>query len=335
MSAPLVRTAVALLLGGLLWSPGQVRAADEGQEAYEWLMKIGRAARTLDYSGAFVYQHGTQLEAVHILHKGRGVGAPRERLVSLNGTPREVIRNEREVICLLPDMNSAVVEYRKARGKHFPLLMPERLPDLGDLYAIRLDGRGRVAGRETQIVLIMPRDEYRYGYRLWADRDTGLLLKAELIDRRGRLLEQFMFTHLAIGESIPDAAFLPPTSGESGMRWYREEAIRPSPPPEGEQREPAWFAERLPEGFRLSMFLTRRGPVHRQPIEHLVYSDGLAAVSVFIEKREGDKPFMHGTRRLGAVHAFGRELGDYHLTAVGEVPAATVVMIGSSMRRRE
>ncbi len=337
MSRPFARTAAALVLSGLLLPCALVRAAAAGEasEGLEWLMKISRAARSLDYSGIFVYRHGTQLEAVRILHRGSSGGAPRERLVSLNGAPREVIRTEREVICLLPDMNSAVVEYRKARGKHFPLLLPERLPDLRDLYTIQLGGQGRVAGRQAQLVLISPRDEYRYGYRLWADRETGLLLKADLIDHRGRILEQFMFTHLTLGEPIPDSAFMSPADGAGGMRWYREEAVPAPPKAEGKEGEPAWVAERLPPGFRLSLFLTRRGPVHRQPIDHLVYTDGLATVSVFIEKREQGKPFMRGPRHLGAVHAFGRELDGYHVTAVGEVPAATVVMIGSSIKPRE
>lgn len=327
MSVPAARAALVLLAGGGLLLAGLAAADDDHAAAHAWLMKMSRAARTLDYTGAFVYQHGTQLEAMHIVHQGRG-GAARERLVSLNGAPREVIRNEREVICLLPDMKSAVVEYRKTGGERFPGLLPERLPDLDEHYAIGLGGSGRVAGREAQIVLIYPRDDYRYGYQLWADRDTGLLLKADLLDRKGRILEQFMFTHLVIGEPIPDSAFVPQIPDQQGLRWYREES-GPPPPQTG---EPGWTAERLPAGFRLSTFMMRREPMRHKPVEHLVYSDGLAAVSVFIEKREeDDKPFVLGASRMGAVHAFGRRIGAHQVTAVGEVPAATVTMIGSSM----
>lgn len=326
---PVVRAAVMCLVGSSILASG-LAAADDHTTAHDWLMKISQAARSLDYTGAFVYQHGTQLEAMRIVHKGRG-GAARERLVSLNGAPREIIRNEREVICLLPDVKSAVVEFRKSGGKRFPVLLPERLSDLDAYYAIRLGGSGRVAGREAQIVLISPRDDYRYGYQLWADRETGLLLKADLLDRKGRILEQFMFTHLTIGEPIPDSAFVPQIADPEGLRWYREEDERLEP----QADEPGWTAMRLPGGFRLSTFMKRREPMRRKPIEHLVYSDGLAAVSVFIEKREEDKPFMLGASRMGAVHAFGRDVAGHQVTAVGEVPAATVVMIGSSMTPRE
>ncbi len=329
MSVAAARIVATLLVGGgLLLLLASVAAADDDHAAaHDWLVKMSRSARGLDYTGVFVYQHGTQLEAMRIVHKGRG-GAPRERLVSLNGTPREVIRNQREVICLLPDMKSVVVEYRRSGGKRFPVLLPEeRLADLGEYYVIRLGGSGRVAGREAQIVLIHPRDDYRYGYQLWADRDSGLLLKADLLDRKGRILEQFMFTHLVIGEPIPDTAIEPQISDQEALHWYREEGDRMEP----QADEPGWTAVRLPGGFRLSTFMKRREPIRRKPIEHLVYSDGLAAVSVFIEKSEENKPFMLGTRRMGAVHAFGRRIGGYQVTAVGEVPAATVVMIGSSM----
>lgn len=297
--------------------------------AHGWLMKMNHAARTLNYLGTFVYQNNGQLEAMRIIHKVDGA-TTRERLVSLNGAPREIIRTEREVVCYLPDMGSVVVEHRKLDIKHFPGLLPERLQELDENYVIRLGGSGRVAGRPAQVVTITPRDGYRYGYRLWADRETGLLLKADLLDHEERILEQFMFTHVTIGQPIPASALDPDIRNE-GLKWYREATAEE----DGiTHTEPNWTATRLPKGFKLTTYLLRREPARRKPLEHLVYSDGLAAVSVFIERRGEGKLLVRGTTRMGAVHAFGKELDGYQVTAVGEVPAATITLIGDSVAPR-
>jgi sigma-E factor negative regulatory protein RseB len=293
--------------------------------AHEWLMKINHAARALDYEGIFVYQHDKQLETMQIFHKVEN-NSSRERLVSLNGAPREIVRDANEVRCYWPDKNSVMVEYRKAEGKAFPSILPERFQDLDEYYTLKLGNTERITGRVAQLVIIKPTDQYRYGYRLWADVDSGLLLKADLLDNQDTVLEQFMFTQVNIGAKIPASALAPGMTGKS-MVWYRED---------GDTRnisdKPGWTASQLPKGFRLSAHMTRRLPMRKQPVEHLVYTDGLAAVSVFIEKQEkGVKPFMQGPSRMGAVHAMSAQSGDYQITTVGEVPAATVAFIGGSV----
>ncbi len=293
--------------------------------AHDWLIKINHAARKLEYDGVFVYQHDAQLEAMHIYHKIENNSA-KERLVSLNGAPREIIRDKHEVRCYWPDKNSVTVEYRKADGKGFPAILPERLPDLDEYYVLQLGNVERVTGRPAQLVIIKPTDPYRYGYHLWADKETGLLLKADLIDVKGNVLEQFMFTQINIGIKIPPAALAPGVAGD-GMVWYRE-----SDDASNKTTKPGWTATHLPKGFQLSMDIMRNIPMRNRPVEHLVYTDGLAAVSVFVEQQDkGTKPFMLGPSRMGAVHAMGARVGDYQITAVGEVPAETVTLIGESM----
>ena len=293
--------------------------------AHEWLMKINHAASAHDYEGIFVYQHDKQLETMQIFHKVEN-NSSRVRLMSLNGAPREIVRDANEVRCYWPDKNSVMVEYRKAEGKAFPSILPERLQDLDEYYTLTLGNTERITGRVAQLVIIKPTDQYRYGYRLWADVDSGLLLKADLLDNQDTVLEQFMFTQVNIGAKIPASALAPGMTGKS-MVWYRED---------GDTRnvsdKPGWSASQLPKGFRLSAHMTRRLPMRKQPVEHLVYTDGLAAVSVFIEKQEkGVKPFMQGPSRMGAVHAMSAQSGDYQITTVGEVPAATVAFIGGSV----
>jgi len=309
-------------LGFLICSP--VMATES---AHAWLAKINEAARHLEYEGIFIYQHDSQLETMHIFHKLEN-GSTKERLVSLNGTPREIIRDNKEVRCYWPDMKSVVVEYRKADNKNFPSLLPQYLGDLDEFYTLQTGGTDRIANRQAQLVIVKPADDYRYGYHLWADKQTGLLLKADLVDTKGNVLEQFMFTQIDIGTKIPESALAPGMPGE-GLVWYREGQDEDS---KIASALPEWVATRLPKGFRLSMHVTRRVALRNRPVEHLVYTDGLATVSVFIEKQDKDaKPFMLGPSRMGAVHALGVRVDDYQITTVGEAPAETIALIGGSV----
>jgi sigma-E factor negative regulatory protein RseB len=244
----------------------------------------------------------------------------------LNGAAREIIRNDREVLCYLPDKNSVVVEHRKTEAKSFPAILPARLRGLDDNYEIRLGKQGRVAGRQVQRIIIKPRDAYRYGYQLWADRETGLLLKADLMDSKGKIIEQFMFTNINVGAAIPPSA-LEPQSMDKNMVWYRNNGYQAR-----KNSKHHLTATRLPKGFKLSMQTTRKVPMRNKTAEHFVYSDGLAAVSVFIEKREKDaKIGILGPSRMGAVNAFGTHVNGHQVTVVGEVPAKTVALIGNSV----
>jgi sigma-E factor negative regulatory protein RseB len=302
-------------------------SAVASEAAHAWLAKMNDAARHLEYDGIFIYQHDNQLETMRILHKVEN-GSSRERLISLNGTPREIIRDSKEVRCYWPDMKSVVVEYRRADNKSFPALLPEQLGSLDQYYDLQLGGTDRIADRLAQLILVRPRDAYRYGYHLWADTQTGLLLKSDLVDTKGNVLEQFMFTQISIGTKIPEAALAPGVPGQ-GLVWYRE---GPNDNSSADAAMPKWIATRLPKGFHLSRQVTRRVALRDRLVEHLVYSDGLATVSVFIEKQDKNaRPFMLGPSRMGAVHALGVRVDDYQITTVGEAPAETIALIGGSV----
>jgi sigma-E factor negative regulatory protein RseB len=299
-------------------------AVASAENAHDWLLRINQAARTLNYDGTFVYQHDGQLETLRIVHRVDG-GRTQERLVSLTGPAREIIRTDKEVSCYLPDEKSVMVEHRKADDTGFPRLLPERLAEIEQHYAIQVGKVARISGRVAQQVSVKPRDDYRYGYHFWADRDTGLLLQADLLDTEDGLIERFLFTHVAIGGPIPPKAVQPETDVRD-FTWHRAAQAEPAGAAE------TWQAQKLPPGFRLTSHRTRPGTARKNPVEHLVYSDGLATVSVFIEKfLPNEMPEMKGLSHMGAVHAFGVRWGDYQITAVGEVPADTVALIGGAM----
>jgi sigma-E factor negative regulatory protein RseB len=315
----LVSSSAALLL----LAPA-IRAEDA---ARDWLMRIGRAATTLNYEGTFIYQHDGQVEALRIVHKADD-GKVREHIISLTGAAREIVRTDNEVQCFLPDDRVVLVEPRSADNSGFPSILPERLPDLAGNYTISSGRTDRITGRAAQQIFIEPKDEYRYGYQLWSDQDTGLLLRADLLDTRGQLMERFMFTHIRIGAPITAGSLRPENPGE-GFVWHR------NPNPAVSAPTTFWTATRLPDGFRLSAQMMRPGAPPKKPVEHLVFTDGLATVSVFIEQQDDNGgSAATGTNQMGAVHAFGTRVDEYQVTAVGEVPAATVSMIGGSLARK-
>lgn len=293
-------------------------------EAYRWLERINQAASTLNYDGIFVYQHGDRLQTLRVVHKVQN-GHVQERLVTLTGEPREVIRNDSEVRCYLPDQKSVVIQHRQTGGRSFPAILPERPRVLAENYVIELGQIERVVGRAAQGVLIKPRDDYRYGHQLWADRESGLLLRAELIDDGGKIVEQFMFTAIAIGVDIPPEALASQTAA-SAQAWHRESQAGLV------SLTQKWRALRVPKGFRLSMSLTRTKTARGPAVEQLVYTDGLAAVSVFVEKRKpGTASPVGAPRRMGALSVLGKPVNNYSMTIVGEVPTKTVSLIGDSI----
>lgn len=311
-------TALALLLA----PPAH---ADDG--ARDWLARIARAAATLNYDGVFVYQHGDQLESLRIVHK-IDEGRVRERIETLTGAPREFVRRDNEVQCILPDEKTVLVEPRHAGNSGFPSVLSERLQDLEGNYTLVVGGEGRVGGRSARQIVIRPRDNFRYGYELWIDRDSGLLLRSDLLDTDGRLLERFMFVQMRVGVPI-GAAALRPEHAPEGYAWHR------TPNAAINVVASAWVATRLPAGFRLSTQMLRSVSAGDHSVEQLVFTDGLATVSVFVEPRKGNSDTsLSGSNRMGAVHAYGMRVDDFQVTAVGEVPAETVALIGGSLARK-
>jgi sigma-E factor negative regulatory protein RseB len=297
-------------------------AADDSEK---WLMRISEAARKLTYEGTFIYQHDNRLESMRITHKVTGERV-QERLTSLTGAAREVIRDGREVRCYLPDQRAVVVEHLAAEGRSFPAIVPESLRGIVENYRLSMGPSARIADRTARGIRIAPRDGYRYGFHLWSDEQTGLLLKADLVSKQGQLIEQFMFTDIAIGGPIPDARFAPRNAGRDYV-WHK-----PRTSPAAEQTQRSWQASRLPPGFTLTMQQTSNLPTRADPVEHLVFSDGLAVVSVFVEKLgQAAGSREPGTSRIGAVHSVNRVLDGHGVTVVGEVPAETVNLIAVSV----
>lgn len=310
-------------------------AVAASQDGAHWLMKINNAARELNYTGTYVYVEGHRIESMRVTHRANE-GAMRQRIYSLNGAPREVIRDSEQVWCYIPDKKVGVHEYRQASKQGFPNLLPEGLDHLVQYYKVEIGSEGRIADRRAQQIRVEPRDDFRYGYDLWADKQTGLLLSAALLNEKNQPIEQYLFTQVVIGGSIPADA-LEPVTPKSALVWYGDaQKSKLSGGDAGEMVSGNWVVDEVPEGFVLTRKIKRLSPLRTKMLEHYVYSDGLASVSVFVESLEAESGLkIKGLNKMGAIHAFGREIDGYQITVVGEVPSRTVDLIGKSVRPKQ
>lgn len=314
-----------LLLVAALSLPAVAPAAeaDDAAQARSLINEMSRAARGLNYDGIFIYRRNRQIDTMRLIHKADASGEY-ERLVSLSGMAREVIRNDRSVTCIFPDNREVMVEKRPPRK--FTSQLPEPIERISAHYAFTLSGEDRVAGRTTQVVSILPRDVYRYGYVLWIDKDSKLLLKSELRNMSGLPLEQIMFTQIELRDEIPDDLLKPAISGQ-GFTWYHTASVEERP----QDARPAWQVTWMPTGFAIAEQDRQSMVATGDPVDHLVYTDGVASVSVFIEKLRDPPDISVGPARMGGVNAFSRFADGFQVTAVGEVPQATVQRMANSV----
>ncbi len=315
-----------LVIFASLLMPLNLVLADQHQEEIQaWLEKMHSAVHGLSYEGIFVYGQHNQISSMKIIHSVDKNGE-RERLISMDGSGREVIRNNNKVTCYLPDRNSVVVQKSRPRSI-FPPRFPIDINTLQKNYYLSLDGKGKVAGYISQKINILPKDNFRYGYHLWVEEKTGLLLKTHLVVEDDTPVEQFMFTQLHFHDQIPDA-LLQPGIDSSKFNWFEAPAKKQHAENKAVRN---WRVKHLPAGFRPDMKRMTTLPENLMPVEHLIFSDGLATVSVFIEEMMDSENNLRGGSHMGAVHAFGRALDDFYVTVIGEVPFVTVKMIGESV----
>jgi sigma-E factor negative regulatory protein RseB len=308
---------IALLAcGGLAQAQAQT-----SPEAMALLRRIYEATEKLSYAGTFVYQQGERTETSRIT-RTTGPGGAVERVEVLDGMPREVVRTRDAVRCYLPETHTVKVE-RRNEQRAFPAMLPERITDLASNYTITRGEPMRIAGFDCEAVLLTPKDELRYGYKLWADVNTGMLLKARTLDRKGETVEQFSFAQLAIGNVPRDRA----GTRHAAEHWHVEDAaVAPA-----NLGQAGWTVKGELPGFRKIVEVTRRMGAAR-PVGQMVYSDGMAAVSVFIEPIAGRAEAVRpGPSSLGAFHIYTREVANHIVTVVGEAPAASVQRIAATV----
>ncbi len=295
----------------------------QAQESIQLLRKISFAAHQLTYQGTFIFQRDAQIESTRIYHLADQSGE-HGRLISLDGPAREIICNGDEMQFYYPDARSMMVERQAVARRGFPALLPEQLQTLSDNYQVEEDGQERLAGYDSHILLLNPKDGYRYGHKLWVEAATNLLLKAAMVSDENRVIEQFAFTSIKIGGPF-DRALLRATLPVKAPPLHNDR------PAGGDVIQSGWEVDNLPSGFGKIAEMRRMFRGKAYPVTHLVYSDGIVAVSVFIEPLQPGARPMSGVARQGAVNLYVHPENQYQVTVVGETPEITVRQIGDSV----
>lgn len=294
-------------------------------DALGWLQKAYAATHKLSYTGVFVYQQGGGVETSRITRIVEG-GAARERLEAMDGMPREILREGDDVVCYMPATMTVRID-KQAAQRSFPGILPAQIRELAENYTIRKGDVERVAGYDCQTLVLEPKDNMRYGHKLCADMATGMLLKARTFDEKGAAVEQFNFTQLQIGGQI-DRDRVKSRFSATGRDWKVED----SRATEANLAVKGWTVRTQPPGFHKLTEMTRSlGGV--AGVGHIVLSDGLAAVSVFIEPSLGKTP-ASGLARQGAINVYTRQVGNHRITVVGETPPESVRLIANAVEFR-
>ncbi len=312
--------AAALVAGSAL---GVAAAQQPNNDAVAWLQRIYTATDQLSYTGTFVYQRGEQVDASRITRIVDAAGV-RERLEALDGAPREIVRFNEEVKCYFPETMTVKID-RQADTRPFPAIRGNVL-ELTKSYRIRKAETERIAGYDCQAIVLEPKDNLRYGHKLWADISTGMLIKAKTFGERQEAVEQFAFTQLQIGGKIDKEQVKSRFAGK-GRDWHVERSSMVA----ADLASGGWLLGVLPPGYR-KVTEMKRNLGATADVGHIVVSDGLAAVSVFIEPmgaRAASVP--PGLSSQGAVNIFIRKFANHLVTVVGEVPAESVQLIANAV----
>jgi sigma-E factor negative regulatory protein RseB len=321
-----MRNKVVLIAVVYFWTLLALADSSNPETIQNWLEKMAHAGHMQNFSGTFVYGKDSDLTVMKIFHRADEFGEL-ERLISMDGSGREVIRSNNLVTCVLPDKNSVVVEKSRPISK-FPPSFPTKVSELS-YYTFSLKQQDNIAGHQSQKIAVIPKDNFRFGYHLWIDVKTGLLLKSLLISEKDEMIEQFLFTNLKYHDKLDDNLFKPSIEGKK-YSWFQAKKESASEVKAVSLKE--WEFVKLPPGFKVSLKRNHTMPRGDSPLKHFVISDGLATVSVYIENHISENSDLIGGTSMGAVNAYGRHLDEYHVTAVGEVPMVTAKMICESTR---
>jgi sigma-E factor negative regulatory protein RseB len=290
----------------------------------DWLNRMGAAVTLTSYEGTVIRIQDGRAEALKVIHTVTD-GVIREKVVAQEGNGLEIIRNGNEVHCILPDSKSVLVEEWDDQSTLFSTL-PSSEIRFGSEYDVSIVREDRIAGRQAILVAIRPHDGYRYGHRIWLDTETAFPLQAHLIGNDGTAIEQVKFADISLNKEISASALAPSISTEN-FRWLTQPSQHAK-----HAVETLWESTDLPSGFRAVATHGETMLGSEEVVTHILYSDGLANVSVFVAA--DDESSAAGPSRVGSSNSYSTSIDGHRITAVGDVPAMTVEQIATSMSLR-
>jgi sigma-E factor negative regulatory protein RseB len=304
----------------------QVTAKEPARSLTEWLTRMHEASRQRAYQGTLVVSAGATMSASRIWHVCDG-SQQMERVETLTGAPRTTIRRNSDVVTFAPDSKTAWVEKRESLGL-FPEML--RMPGnaIPDHYDVRETGTDRVAGHQADRLEIVPRDALRFGYRIWAEQKTGLVMKMQTLGEQGAVMEQVAFSELDLNAPVRMDALKRQMGDTRGYEIHKSTMKKTTAEAEG------WRLKEVVPGFASMSCHTRGAPGAAEPASmQWVFSDGLASVSLFVEALDPQRHGAEKTAAVGATHSFAQRLDGYWITALGEVPVATLRRFAQSLER--
>ncbi len=293
-----------------------------------WLNRIPLAARQQNYDGAFVYQRGTFVQSSHIAHYATRTDGEFEQIDSLDGKPRKMLRHDDDLYTFIPERRLCVVEKRQNKDS-FPALLTGSGDKVLQVYEPKLLGSDRVAGVDSQVIELDPKDAYRFAYKLWVDVKTGLLLRVQTLDADGQVLEQISFSQVRIGVPVDKTAIANGIRNTAGWTVVRPPVEPVDMDAQGWQIMPPVPGFHRIRELRRPMAARDAGDPAIQ-VDQAVFSDGLAAISIFIEPVEKNTR-KEGAGSSGATHVLVKRRGDFWITLLGEVPQATLQQFASAI----
>jgi len=292
----------------------------------DWIQKMSNSSHRGNYQGTFVFWRDQKLESMSIAH-GSKDGRIWVGLQSLNGEPRQLIHENGEVISIFPGKQLVSINEMTSNLPFHPDL-PKDIKQLNKHYELSLQGQDRVANRDTQIIQVKPKDGFRYGFKYWLDKDTGLMLRCDVINQRKKVLEHMMFTEFEYMQSPPAMAFKQ-TAIPKTFKVIRQNES------DSKKADNSWSVNQLPKGFMLTKNIIKPMRKKQNSVQQLVFSDGLASVSVFIDQNVTAPHRLDGHTKMGSINAFGVMMDKHQITAIGEVPMETVKLIAESIHHQQ
>ncbi|HMN94303.1 MAG TPA: MucB/RseB C-terminal domain-containing protein [Hydrogenophaga sp.] len=317
------RSLVLPLLAGAVGALAQAQtpaaalpAEAQKRSLTEWLTRIHDASRQRAYVGTFVVSAGGEMSTSRIWHVCDGQ-QQMERIDTLTGEPRITLRRNSDVITFAPESKRAWVDNRESLGL-FPELLRTPRNLIPEFYSHRETGVDRVAGHKTHVLEILPRDALRFGYRIWSEQGTGLVVKLQTLDAKGQVLEQLAFSDLELDAPVSMGKLSQLMRNTRGYEVYRPRLRKTTAEAEG------WRLSEPVPGFQSMSCHVKEAEAGSDAPMHWVFSDGLASVSLFVQAHDPVRHTRENSMVSGATHSISRKLGDHWVTVMGEVPTPTL-----------
>lgn len=306
-------------------------SAAEAKGINDWLMHMHEAAQKRAYIGTYVVSSGAAMSSAKIWSVCEG-GQRAERVETLTGPSRSIFRHNDRVVTFMPDQKVVRTEQRASPGG-FPEILQATDGRIADFYRVRPEGADRVAGLDADVIVLVPKDNMRFGYRVWTEQKRGLVVKLQTLDTDGRVLEQAAFSELQLDAPVKMDRLLQMMGKVDGYRLEQPVLVKTTAAAEG------WVLKTPVAGFK-SLDCYKRpavssgSSVHDEPLQW-IFSDGLASVSLFLEPFDRQRHDKESSVSMGATQTISRQLGAYWLTAVGEVPMNTLQFFAGGLERKK